>query len=423
MAFNLDHWTEVAQSLRRNRLRTILTACGIFWGIFMLVMMLGFGNGLERAVLGEMGHFAKNAVFVWPERTSKAYKGRQPGRRIELREDDAAAITSAVRGVELVVPRNHLGGWGSNGQVSRKGKSDNFLVTGDLPEFLRLETMLMEGGRFLNPRDLSEYRKVAVIGARVRDTLFSPGEDPIGDSIKVGNIDFTVIGVYRSPAAGPAADWQNGRIFVPRTTFGRAFATGNRVDYLAVLVAPDRSAEDVEAEVRAVLKARHAVHPDDPRGLNSFNRAKEFRKFHGLFLGIGALTWIVGIVTLVAGAIGVSNIMMIAVAERTKEIGIRKAIGATPWSIMSQIVQEALVLTAFAGYAGLVAGVGVLEVIGAVLDRIPKEAGPSFFTRPEIDIGKALVAVGVLVVSGALAGLAPARSALAIRPVEALAHE
>jgi putative ABC transport system permease protein len=210
---------------------------------------------------------------------------------------------------------------------------------------------------------------------------------------------------------------------VPRTTYARTFATANRIQNMAILVNAKRSSVEVEQDVRAALKARHRIHPDDEQALGSFNRDKESKKISNLFLGISGLTWIVGVLTLLAGAIGVSNIMMIAVAERTREIGIRKAIGATPFTIMVQIVKEAVVLTALAGYLGLVAGVGVLEVAAGIVERMPKGQGPSFFSSPEIDLGKAVVAAVVLTLAGALAGLAPARSAVAVRPVEALAHE
>ena len=237
--------------------------------------------------------------------------------------------------------------------------------------------------------------------------------------------EFVVVGVYHTAdAGGPRGDWVNGRVFVPRTTFARAFATGNKIGAMAILVGGGRPSVEVEADVRAILKARHRIHPDDERAFGSFNREKEFRKMSNLFLGIRALTWIVGVLTLLAGAIGVSNIMMIAVAERTREIGIRKAIGATPLSIMVQIVPEAVVLTALAGYLGLVAGVGVLEIVGRIVESHAQgRQGPTLLRRPEIDLGKAVLAAVVLTVAGALAGLAPARAAVAVRPVEALAHE
>jgi putative ABC transport system permease protein len=423
MIFDLDHWQEVFQSLRRNRLRTALTACGVFWGVFMLVVMLGFAGGLENAVKGDFGNWASNAVFIWGERTGMPFAGHQPGREIQLTLEDAEFIASRIDGVDKVLPRNQRGGRFGGSAVTRKDKSESFGVSGELPEYLLLESLDIVKGRFLNPSDMSERRKVAVIGSRVREVLFGPGEEPLGQSIQIASSEFVVVGVYNAPAAGGRADWINGRVFVPQTTYARTYSTGNKVGAFAILVDPKRSSMEVEQEVRRALYARHRVHPDDTRAMGSFNRAKEFGKINNLFLGIAGLTWIVGVLTLMAGAIGVSNIMMIAVSERTREIGIRKAIGATPFSIMFQIVQEAVALTALSGYMGLVAGVGVLEIASRIVASMPKGQGPSFFSNPEIDIGKAVVAAVVLTVAGALAGLAPARSAVAVRPVEALAHE
>lgn len=421
--FDIDHWIEVFQSLRRNRLRTFLTACGVFWGVFMLVVMLGFGRGLEAGASAGFGSWAMNTVFIWNESTSRAYAGRGPGRPVRMTLDDAEAVGSRISGIELVLPRNFMGGRFGGNRLSRKDKTESFGVSGEAPEFLRLEALNIEQGRFLNPLDLSETRKVAVIGARVKDVLFTPDENPIGGKIRLGNVELTVIGVYRSPMTGGRADWANGRVFLPRTTFARLNGTNINMDGLAVLVDPSRSSSVVEAEIKALLKSRHHVHPDDPRGFGAFNRAKEFAKVQGLFMGISALIWVTGTLTLLAGAIGVSNIMMIAVAERTREIGIRKAVGATPFTIMFQILTEATVLTALAGYLGLAAGVGVVELAGRIMAAAPAGSGPSFFGRPSIELGHALIATAVLTLAGALAGLAPARSAVAVRPVEALAHD
>ena len=424
MLFDLDHWQEVFQSLRRNRLRTILTACGVFWGVLMLVVMLGFARGLENAVTRDFANWAPNAIFVWGQRSSKPYAGQQPGRDVVLTEDDAEYLAARVPGIDKVVPRNQSGGrWGGSNLVTRKDKSESFGVFGDMPEYLQLENLGITRGRFIDAWDISERRKVAVIGDHVREVMFASDEDPIGQRLRIGNVDYLVAGVYKSPVSGGRADWINGRIFIPRTTFARTFNTGNRLGSMAILVAAKGSGAEIEQEVLSALRVRHRVHPDDLQAYGSFNREKEFRKINNLFLGISGLTWVVGVLTMLAGAIGVSNIMMITVAERTREIGIRKAIGATPISIMVQIVKEAVVLTALSGYLGLVAGVGVLEVASRIVEAMPKGKGPSFFSSPEIDLSRAVAAAVLLTVAGALAGLAPARSAVAVRPVEALAHE
>ncbi len=422
--FELDHWLEVFQSLRRNRLRTLLTGFGVFWGVLMLIVMLGFGKGLERGATDGFGSFAQNAVFLWADATSKAHAGRQPGRRIALTMQDVEAIRTQVAGVELAVPRNFMGGRFGQSRVSRRDKSEGFGLMGETEDYARLEAFEMIRGRFLNPADLAEARKVAIIGSRVAEVLFDKGEDPVGELVRVGNTEIMVVGVYHSPAKDGRAERVNGRVFLPRTTLARMNGTGDRIDGIAVLVSPERSSVEVEAECKAMLKARHAVHPADPRGVGAFNRAREFGKVRGIMTGISILTWIVGVLTLISGAIGVSNIMMIAVAERTREIGIRKALGARPLWIMGQILTEATVLTGLAGYLGLVFGVAAVEIAGRFFAAMPAGgSGPSLFGRPEVDVRIALLAALALTLAGAIAGLAPARRAVAIRPVEALAHE
>jgi putative ABC transport system permease protein len=420
---DLDHWHEILQTMQRNRLRTFLTACGVFWGVFMLVVMLGFGRGMQKGVQSEFGIFAFNTVFVWGQQTELAHQGRQPGRQIRLTMDDVTPLRRFA-GVDLVLPRNQFDGRSGRGSVvSRGDKSQSFAVSGEEAEYQRLEPLQMSRGRFLNPADVAEARKVAVIGRRVVEGLFGRGADPTGQTIMVNGISFTVVGVYRTDESGPRGDWFAGRVFLPRSTFARAFSAGAFISGMAVLVGPGRRSTDVEQEVRAFLMARHHIHADDLRAIGSFNREKEFKKVDSLFVAIQALSWFVGLLTLLAGALGVSNIMMITVAERTREIGIRKALGATPVTIMSQIVAEATVLTALAGYLGLVAGVAVLEVAAQIMTRLPRGPGPQVMANPELDLSIAITATIVLTVAGALAGLAPARVAVGIRPVAALAHE
>lgn len=420
---HLDRWNEVFETLSRNKLRTLLTACGVFWGVFMLVVMLGFGSGLEKGVMSSMGRFARNAIFIWPEVTSKPYKGHGPNRKIRLMTSDGTLVAQRVPGIVTVAPRTH-GGWGGNtSPVARGDKTEAFSVSGDVPEFLKIEPLVIEAGRFLNPLDLIEFRKVAVIGQRVQEALFSPGENAVGQTLRIRGVTFTVIGVFHSEAAGERADFLNGRILTPRSTFNRMNGLGEEAHYFTVLVEEGTSSSVVETQVLNLLKARHQVHPEDPAGLSSYNMEKDFRKLTNLFLGIATLSWFVGGMTLLAGAIGVSNILMISINERTKEFGIRKALGATPRTIIAQVVQEAVVLTGAAGGLGLCAGVGLLAVAQNIFESMPKSKGPQFFAPPDLDLPTALIAVTILVVAGALAGLAPARTAVAIKPREALATE
>ena len=419
----LDHFQEVFQTLRRNRLRTFLTACGVFWGVFMLVVMLGFGRGLENGATEGFGAWALNTVGIWPEVTTLPHAGRAAGRDVYLDMDDVEAVASKVPGVQRVLPRNFGGGRFAGNRVSRRDKTESFNVSGESHEYLIVEDLQIERGRFLNHTDEAEARKVAVVGARVVEVLFDKGEDPIGQNILVGKTPVTVVGVHRTTMSGRRAEWANGRVFMPRPTVALMFARGQRINQMTLLVAPGHDAVKVAADVKALLRVRHHVHPDDERAFGDWNRAVQFGKVNTLFTGIAALTWFVGVLTLLAGAMGVSNIMMIAVAERTREIGIRKALGATPFSLMGQVISEATVLTGFSGYLGLVAGVAVVEATARVMASMPPGQGPGFFGQPEVDLGVAVLAAVLLTVAGALAGLAPARSAVAIRPVEALAHE
>jgi putative ABC transport system permease protein len=421
MIFDVDGWQEIWSTVRRNRLRTFLTAMGVFWGLFMLILMVGAGNGLERGVKKSMSGWATNSLFVWAERTSIPYKGLGPGRPVLFDNEDIAAVR-AVPGVEHVAPRNQLGGWRGGNNVTRGTKTAGFSVAGDYPEIAHVQYVDVLEGRHLNHLDVAETRKVAVIGKRVREILFAPGEQAVGDSILIQGVHFKVVGVFESVASGEAAERIDSTIHIPFSTFQRAFHWGNRVSWFAMTVDPRFSSADVEKRVKETLAARHDVAPNDAQALDSNNAEEDFRKVRSLFLGIRILIWIVGTATLLAGVIGVSNIMMISVRERTKEIGVRKALGATPARIVAQIIQESVALTAFAGYLGLAAGVGLLELVGMAVDANGGGAD-TMFANPQVDLAVAVTAAAVLVVSGMLAGVIPARNAARVNPVIALRSE
>ena len=413
----MDALGEIFSTLSRNKLRTALTAFGVFWGVLMLVILLGFGNGLEAGVTENMRGWGANAVFLWARRTSIPYQGMQPGREIRYDLADYAALVE-LPNAGVVAPRLQLGGWREGNNVSRGGETGNFGVMGDYPEILEIMPMLITEGRFLNPLDLSQRRKVAVIGEEVYKVLYQPGEPIAGTHIKVQGVYFQVVGRFRSRAEGERADRDAQMIYVPFSTFQQAFNAGDEVGWFSVGAAPGGSAVELERDVRALLSARHKIHPDDKNAIGSWNSAEDAQKIEVLFGGIRLFMWFVGIATLLAGAIGVSNIMLIAVKERTKEIGIRKALGATPRSIVSMIVQESVLLTSIAGYLGLVAGVGLLELVAF---GVGDGKGP--LGRPTVAFEVAIVAVLVLIVAGALAGLMPAWQAAKIQPVEALRAE
>lgn len=417
--FDLDHWQEIRVALLRNRARTALTAFGVFWGIFLLMVMLGSGSGLRKGVLQGFADGATNSFFLWTQRTQKPYAGMPAGRGIRLTNADVEAIREKVPEAEVVAPRNQLRGFGGGNNVSRGRKTGAFSVMGDYPQIRRIQSLRIETGRFLNPIDVEESRKVAVIGTRVRELLFARGEEPIGDSIVIGGVYFQVVGVFASPRTGDAAERDAQTIFVPFTTFQRAFNFGDRVGWMAIISRPDVPASVAEEKVLSLLRSRHKVAPDDLRAFGHFNLEEEYTKIQGLFSGIRLLVWIVGVGTLAAGVIGVSNIMLIIVKERTKEIGIRRALGAKPSAVVSQIVSESVILTSLAGYLGLVAGIALVVGIGKLLPP----GGAGMFLDPDVGVGEALQALAILVAAGVLAGLAPAQRALAVSPTVALRSE
>lgn len=418
--FDLDHWQEIWAALSKNRLRTFLTAFGVFWGILLLVLLLGSGNGLANGVNAGFSGMATNSVFVWAMRTSKPYAGLPAGRRIEFDDADWRAIESQMTEVETVAPRLQLGGWRGGARVSRGQHSGSYSVTGEVPAIQRVQSLVVTRGRFVNDLDVERRRKVALIGERVREVLFDKDEDPVGGAIEVNGVQFKVIGTFKSRQSGRDADQVAESVIVPFTAFQQAFNAVGRVHWFALVGKDGVSAAELEKKTLALLKGRHKVAPDDRRGIGSFNLQEEFDKVQGLFTGIRMLMWIVGLGTLAAGAIGVSNILLIVVRERTKELGIRRAVGATPWKVRAQILVEAVLLTSVSGLTGLMVGVALLEGIAHLVPSTGADGEATMFQAPGIDLPAAAFAIGVLVVAGAIAGFLPAQRAVSVSPVEAL---
>lgn len=418
--FDLDKWQEIFNSLGKNPLRTFLTAFGVGWGIFMLIVMMGAGNGLSNGVTSEFQGTATNSFFMWAQRTSKPYRGFLAGRWFGMDLDDYEAIKRNVPEAKVIAPRNQLGGYQRGNNVTRGSKSGTFNVMGDFPQITQIEGIIITKGRFVNELDIEDRRKIAIIGTRVRDILFEKGEDPIGQSIKIQGIYFKIAGIFKTKQSGDQAERDTQRIFIPFTTFQHAFNYGNRVNWFAIRSQDNIPVSFVEDKVIALLKRRHKIAPDDERAFGHFNIQKEYSKITGLFTGITILVWIVGIGTLAAGMIGVSNIMLVIVKERTQEIGIRRAIGAKPWSIISQIILESLTLTGISGYIGMVLGIGTLELVNAALGE---GGGGMMFQNPDVDLSLILRAFAILVVAGVIAGLIPAQRAVSISTVDALRSE
>jgi len=416
--FDLDAWQEIWSTLRKNKLRGVLTACGVFWGMFMLMVLLGLGAGLERGVVRSLGGMALQSVYVWSQRTSIPYQGLQPGRYVKFTNQDIATI-QRVAGVKYVAPRLQLGGWRDGQNITRGAKTGNFNVVGDVPEFPLVEPLVLGRGRFFNERDMSEQRKVAVVGEVVTKELFEADEDPIGQYIQVKGVNFRVVGEVKSLKAGDDGEKLNATVFIPFATFQGAFNQRDHVGWFTVGTDPAYPAVWVEDSIKQALAEKHRIHPSDNQAFGSFNAADKFEKIQGLFRGIRVFVWMVGALTLGAGMLGVSNILLITVKERTREIGIRKALGATPGSIVRMVVKESLVLTLLAGYLGLVGAVAALEGFGSVLAKLPEAP----VSRPEVDFMAALVAQVLLIAVGLIAAIMPARHAARVHPVEALRAE
>lgn len=423
--FDRDRWQEIWMSLKQNRLRTILTAFGVFWGIFMLVIMLGSGRGLKNGAYDGMGGFATNSAFVWSQSTTVPYKGFKKGRYYHFINSDTKALKDQIPELETLAPRVQPRFWqGQTNSVVRGLKTGSFNISGDYPDFNRIDPVTFIQGRFINDDDIIDKRKVAVIGRRVKDALFTPKEDAIGQYIRIKGVYFMVVGVFKSQHKGGQAENQENSISLPLTTLQQTYNYGDAIDYYALTSRSDVSVSIVEDKVKELLKQRHLISPEDKEGIGSFNVEKEFKKMNILFLGINVLVWIVGIGTLIAGVIGVSNIMLIIVKERTKEIGIQRAIGAKPISIISQIIMESVFLTSLAGYFGLLFGVGIIELLNYALQKASSgDGGGAMFTRPEVDFSVAISALIILIVCGALAGLMPAKRAVSIKPIDALRYE
>lgn len=423
--FDRDRWQEIFSALKKNKLRTALTAFGVFWGIFMLVIMLGSGRGLENGVYNGMGGFATNSVFLWSQNTTVPYKGFKKGRWYSFNNSDTKVLKEQIPEIESIAPRLQARFWQSEGQnnVVRGLKTGAFNIFGDVPDFNKIDPVTLLKGRYINQEDIEKRRKNVVIGSRVADLLFEKDENPIGEYIQVRGVYFMVVGVFKSQHNGGWAEWQETTIEMPLTTLQQVYNFGEQVGWYAITSRPDVSVSIAEEKAKAILKQRHSVAPEDTEAIGSENVEKQFKKIGKLFLGIKALIWIVGIGTLLAGVIGVSNIMLIIVKERTKEIGIQRALGATPFNIISQIISESVFLTSIAGYLGLLLGVGVIEAINVFLQKSQEAGANVMFTRPEVDFNVAMTALVILIVCGAIAGFIPAKRAINVKPIEALRYE
>lgn len=393
-----------------------MTGFGVFWGIFILLVLVGIGNAFITKMTGLMGSVPSNTCGFFGGKTSKPYAGLQAGREWEITTADVEAITREIEEAKVAVPVN--GASSPDKGVRYKDAAETYGLEGTIPDYIYLFGGKITEGRFLNTIDLQEKRKVCVIGSKVREQLLPADEQAVGKMIFINNVQFRIIGVLAKSTSDFDSDDEC--IVMPLTTLQHMFHLGDKVSRLFVVAKPGIKAEVIEKKVGALLRQRHRVAPDDERAVWSWNMEKMIQSIQMVFVGLNALLWLIGLGTLISGAVGVSNIMMITVRERTKEIGIRRAIGATPWIIIRQIMAEALVLTGVSGLLGICAAVGVLNLF----NRFPITVGNAgALDDVQVSFSVAVSALNVIIIVGLLAGLLPAVRALAIKPVEALSEE
>src|SRR5450432_119972 len=403
-----DALQEIFATLQRNKLRTSLTALSVAWGMLMLVVLLGAGRGLQNGAAYEFRDDAVNSLWLYAGKTTLPYAGRGPGRDVKLMNDDYDVIARTVPGVEHITARFYLYG---EFIVSYGAKHSAFDIRGTHPGHQYLEKTIITAGRFLDDADLSERRKVCVIGSKVVDFLFGK-TNPLGEYVKIRGLSYKVVGVFED--VGGEAELK--KIYVPITTAQLVYNQPGRVHQIMFTIGDaslEQSKRIADGVVR-LLAERHGISPNDRRALHIQNNLEQFQRINSVFVWIRVFVWIVGVGTLLAGMVGVSNIMLISVKERTREIGIRKALGATPGSIISLVIGEAIIVTGIAGYSGLLLGVGFVELSSRYVKDVP------YMRQPDVDLKLALMATAILVCSGALAGFFPARHAANISPIEAL---
>lgn len=419
--FSRDRWNEILEALTANWFRTVLTAFGVLWGIFILVILLAAGKGLENGVKQGFGGIATNSMFMWTQVASKPYKGMPKGRRYNFEIEDVDAIKRNVNGIRIVSPRNQLGGFGGANNVVRGLNTGAFNVYGDYPEIIEQEPMDMTLGRFINYSDINQKRKVAIIGEGVRSALYEKGEEVLGTYIKINGVNFMVIGTYKKKGNNGDPEEMQKQIYVPFTSFSQAFNKGNTVGWMAITAKDGFTITNLKKDIIDVIKKRHSIHPEDDRAVGNFDLYQEYSKVNGLFVALKAVAYFVGVLVLLSGIIGISNIMLIVVKERTNEIGVRRALGATPWSIRGQILMESIFLTIISGMAGIILATGVIWLVNFQLGQM--DTSDMMFLNPSVNLGVVLVALTILIISGLLAGLIPAQYAIKVKPVDALRTE
>jgi putative ABC transport system permease protein len=417
--FDKNTWQEIFGSIGKNRTRTIITVIGVLWGIFIYIALAGASKGLDNGFERNFETVAKNSLWAWSQRTSIPYAGYKIGRSLRLRVGDAQVLRNRIPDIEYIAPINTKGVFGGEGaQVVRNLTSNNYPVYGYVPEIAKMATQkIYDNGRFINEEDTENIRKVCVIGERVQQELFEKDEEPVGQFIRIDGVYFQVVGVHKFTRTTPFGT--DGDIYIPFVTFRNLYNTGDNAQFFTIAAYDDADVVQVEKDVKRVLKGIHRVHPDDERAFGSFNLGEIFSRIMGFARGITFLSLIVGLATILAGVIGIGNILLISVKERTKELGIRRALGATPNEVRSQILLESVFLTMLAGIIGIILGAGVLSII----NKMTADNTDFPYTNPTVPIPLVIGALLVMVVLGTLIGLIPAQRAVSIKPIDALREE
>lgn len=415
--FDRDLWIEIFHTLGKNMFRTFLTMLGVIFAMIILVLLLGSANGMSNGFNKIFAGTASNSLFVWGQSTSEPYKGFERGRRIRYKIEDAEILKRQIPEIEVLAPRIELASHREIVTVYRNGRTSGSAVYGDYPEIDNITKKRLVEGRFLNQTDIEDSKKVCVIGEETYKLLFEKGEKAIGQDIRINGVYFSIVGMYK-PNNNINIDGENA-VFIPFTTFQKAFNSGDRMGWMAIAVEPNTKVAMVERQIKDILKMKYDIHPDDERAIGSFDMSEIFNNINAFTTVLQGFSFFVGIFTLLAGVIAISNILLITVKERTQEIGVRRALGATPKIVKRQILLEAIVLTAFAGLVGFAIAVGILSIMNSMWG-----SGDDFpFVNPMISIPQFIVSFLLMVGLSVLIGLLPANRAVKIKPIEALREE
>lgn len=416
--FDKNTWQEIFGSIGKNKTRTIITVIGVLWGIFIYIVLAGASKGLDNGFERNFETVAKNSIWTWSQSTSMPYAGYKTGRRLNIKVGDATTLANRIPEIEYISPVNTKGVFGGQAANGVRGiKSNSYPVYGYFPVIAKMATQkIYDNGRFINEDDIEQSRKTCVIGERTQQELFDEDEDPIGGYIRIDGIYFQVVGVHKFTQTTPFGT--DGDIYIPFSTFKRLYNTGENAQYFTIAAYDDADVVQVEKDIKSVLKSIHRVHPDDERAFGAFNLGEIFNKIMGFANGLTFVSLIVGLATILAGVIGIGNILLISVKERTKELGIRRALGATPKEVRSLIILESVFLTLIAGVVGIIMGAGVLNLINNLT-----QDSDFPYTNPTVPIPLVIGALLVMVILGTLIGLIPAQRAVSIKPIDALREE